>query len=57
MRLNNMRNSKAIVKTNLKSATPAQKEKFIKTLVEAHRILFISVLERHLLSLTPHKLS
>jgi len=52
-----MRNSKAIVKTNLKSATPAQKEKFIKTLVEAHRILFISVLERHLLSLTPHKLS
>jgi len=35
--------NKIIVKTNLDTATPEQKEKFMKNLVEAHRILYWSV--------------
>ena len=38
---------KIIFKTNLDTATPEQKEKFMKLLVEAHRILFQSVVNTH----------
>ena len=34
------------IKTNLDTATPEQKEKLMKNLVESHRILYKSVLER-----------
>ena len=40
--------SKIIVKTNLDTATPEQKEKFLLNLIEAHRILYRSVVERYL---------
>lgn len=39
--------NKIIIKTNLENATPKQKEKFMKNLVEAHRTLYNSVVERH----------
>ena len=38
--------NKIIVKTNLDTAILEQKEKFMKNLVEAHRILYRSVVER-----------
>lgn len=44
------RKNKIIVTTNLDTATPVQKEKFMKLLVEAHKILHRSVIERHLRS-------
>jgi len=40
--------NKIIVKTNLDTATPEQKENFMKLLVEAHRILYRSVVDRYL---------
>jgi len=39
--------STPIIKTNLESASPTQKENFWQILVETHRILFKSVVERH----------
>jgi len=39
--------NKIIVKTNLENATPEQRESFMKNLVEAHRTLYRSVVERH----------
>jgi hypothetical protein len=40
--------SKEIVgKTNLDDATPEEKEKLMQRVVEAHRILYRSVVERH----------
>lgn len=41
-----MRKKKIIGTTNLDNATPVQKEKFMKLLVEAHRILHSSVVKR-----------
>ncbi len=40
--------NKIIVKTNLDTATSQQKEKFIELLVQAHNILFQSVVNTHL---------
>lgn len=34
-------------KTNLDTATPEQKERLMQRVVEAHRILYRSVVERH----------
>jgi hypothetical protein len=42
--------TKPIVSTNFDKATSEQKEKFEKRLVEAHRLLFRSVLGRFLAS-------
>lgn len=39
---------KIIVTTNLDNATPEQKGKFTKALVEAHRILYRSLVKRHI---------
>lgn len=40
------RRNKIIVKTNLDTATPEEKERFMKNLVEAHMVLYKSVVER-----------
>jgi len=47
MQSKNLKNKHStVITTNLDTATPEQKEKFMKVLVEAHRILYRSVVER-----------
>ncbi len=53
----NQKIKRIVFSTNLETTTSAQKERLMKTLVETHKILFRSVLERYILSLTTPKLS
>lgn len=44
--------NKSNFKTNLDNATPEQRERLMKNVVEAYQTLYRSVLERHIRELT-----